>query len=128
MAYKPGESGNPKGRPKGARRRALDILEEILAEEGSLELLHAALKVEFLTNQVAFFDKYVLPFESKNVNIDVGIDVGQLQATLSEMDSLTAPGEVPPPEKEEPAFTGSPPLDLSDLGRQPESVQLSAQQ
>lgn len=64
MPFRPGESGNPRGRPVGSgsgRTRVLSILDEILSEADSLEAMHAAFTAEFKENPVRFFREIIMP-------------------------------------------------------------------
>ena len=62
--YKPGQSGNPAGKPKGCvhgRSRALKILDCLLDEDATLTALHDALEAEFHKNPVRFFRTIIMP-------------------------------------------------------------------
>ncbi len=62
--FKPGQSGNPAGRPKGSgngRAGALAILDKILGKESNKKLLEYKLEQEFKKNPVLFFRQIVMP-------------------------------------------------------------------
>ena len=64
MPFKPGESGNPRGRPVGStsgRTRVLSVLDQILSEADSLAAMHAAFMAEFKKSPVRFFRQIVMP-------------------------------------------------------------------
>ena len=63
-AFKPGESGNPAGRPKGSyggRIMALASLDKLLARKKSQQALIRALEKELLANPVRFFRTMIMP-------------------------------------------------------------------
>lgn len=70
--FKPGQSGNPGGRPRGSiggRARSLQILDEITSKEENQQLLAAKMEEAFRRNPMAFFQKVmvgVMPKESLN--------------------------------------------------------------
>ena len=62
--FKPGQSGNPTGRPKGTlsgRSQALAVLDKLMSEAGTLEALESAWRKEFEDNPTKFFRQYVMP-------------------------------------------------------------------
>ncbi len=62
--FKPGESGNPVGRPKGSyggRIMALASLDKLLARKKSQQALIRALEKELLANPVRFFRTMIMP-------------------------------------------------------------------
>jgi len=62
--FKPGESGNPMGRPKGSyggRIMALASLDKLLARKKSQQALIRALEKELLANPVRFFRTMIMP-------------------------------------------------------------------
>jgi hypothetical protein len=61
--FEPGNAGGP-GRPKGSwggRRRALQVVDEILADEGNLAALRSALQVRFDADPVKFWVRIAAP-------------------------------------------------------------------
>jgi|GEM_PF-3352256 hypothetical protein len=68
--FRPGQSGNPSGRPPGivgGRVRALQILDKITGDEDNVKLLAAAFEAAFRKNPMQFFQKVMrdlIPRES----------------------------------------------------------------
>jgi len=68
--FRPGQSGNPAGRPKGiasGRTRALQVLDEITSREENVTLLANAMDAAFKKNPLQFFQrvmKDLIPKES----------------------------------------------------------------
>lgn len=74
MPFAPGQSGNPAGRPKGTysgRTRALQIIDDMLAQAENLDALRAAMQAEFQKNPVRFFMRVVMPLLPKDARIEV---------------------------------------------------------
>lgn len=66
--FKPGQSGNPKGKPKGlqgGRMQALGILDRMMAKEENLAMLESALEEAFRKKPVWFFTNIVMPLLPK---------------------------------------------------------------
>ena len=66
--FKPGQSGNPAGRTKGAvggRTRALLVLDSMLGEERNVERLREALQTMFDKDPAKFFRDIVMPLLPK---------------------------------------------------------------
>jgi hypothetical protein len=64
MGYKPGESGNLGGRPKGSyggRIMALATLDRFLAKSRNKKLLEQALEKEFKADPSRFFKTVIMP-------------------------------------------------------------------
>jgi len=64
MAFEPGVSGNPMGRPKGSyggRIQALAALDRMLGKKKNQTVLVKALEKEFLANPVRFFKTVIMP-------------------------------------------------------------------
>ncbi len=68
--FRPGQSGNPSGRPPGTvggRVRALQVLDQISGDEENVKLLAAAFETAFRKNPLGFFQrvmKDLIPKES----------------------------------------------------------------
>lgn len=67
---KPGP-GRPRGSVSG-RGRALQILDEIMAEEENLALLKKALQANFEANPMRFFRQIIMPLLPKDVVLNMG--------------------------------------------------------
>lgn len=76
-SFKPGESGNPAGRPKGAgggRTLALANLDKMVARPRNQELLIRALEREFKKDPVGFFRTMIMPLLPKEAKVSVDHD------------------------------------------------------
>ena len=74
MPFQSGQSGNPTGRPKGSiggRAMALRALDDLLAEETTLEDLKAAMRADFKKNPVRFFQDIIMPLLPKQAVLDI---------------------------------------------------------
>ena len=72
--FKPGQSGNPRGRPSGTvggRTRALQILDEVSNREDNAALLAQAMDAAMKKNPLAFFLKYMAPLLPKEALLRV---------------------------------------------------------
>ena len=72
--WKPGQSGNPAGKPKGTlhgRARALKLLDEILAEPQTVERMRIALTAYILRDPVRAFRVLVMPLLPREARFDV---------------------------------------------------------
>lgn len=66
--FKPGQSGNPKGRPPGTGRlAALGLLDSILNEPKVQAVMRDNLREYFLTHPVQAFKEIVMPLLPKNL-------------------------------------------------------------
>jgi hypothetical protein len=71
--FAPGQSGNPKGRPKGSyggRIKALAALDHIMAKKRNRAALEQALQREFLADPMRFFKTIVMPLLPKDSKIE----------------------------------------------------------
>ena len=68
-AWKPGQSGSPKGPARGTkhggRMNALRTLDKILNRSGNMEKLERSLQRRFNRDPVAFFESFVMPLLPK---------------------------------------------------------------
>ena len=77
MTFQAGQSGNPRGRPKGTcggRARALVILDKMLGKKRSEAALMKALEQEFEKDPVRFFKTIVMPLLPKESKLNVDRD------------------------------------------------------
>ena len=71
--FKPGESGNPDGRPKGAgggRTLALANLDKMLARPRNQGLLIRAMEREFKKDPVRFFRTMIMPLLPREARLE----------------------------------------------------------
>ena len=71
--WRPGESGNPAGKPKGtvsARTRAVQILESVLAEPDVQEAIRVGIRDYFLKKPVQAFRRLVMPLLPRTLKLD----------------------------------------------------------
>ena len=74
MKFQPGNSGNPKGRPRGlrgGRMQALEALDEMLGRKRNRDALVAALEKALLKDPVLFFRQVVMPLLPKDARLEV---------------------------------------------------------
>ncbi len=67
--FKPGVSGNPKGRPKGTyggRTQVLHLLHALVARPQNLEALRRAMMAEHKKDPVRFFKTVIMPLLPAN--------------------------------------------------------------
>ena len=68
-AWKPGQSGSPKGPARGTkhggRMNALRTLDKLLNRSGNMEKLERSLQRRFNRDPVAFFESFVMPLLPK---------------------------------------------------------------
>jgi hypothetical protein len=77
MTFRPGESGNVRGRPKGScggRARALAVLDKMLGKKRSETALLRALEEEFEKDPVRFFKTIVMPLLPKESKLKLDQD------------------------------------------------------
>ena len=77
MPFKPGQCGNPKGRPKGSghgRSVAIAELDEMLADKKNRKLLAEALQTKFSADPYGFFRKIIMPLLPKESKIAMSPD------------------------------------------------------
>lgn len=90
--WKPGQSGNPAGKPRGAthgRARALAALDAALSEPGTLAHLRAALQKYFNENPIQAFKTIVMPLLPRELL--AGLDVDETGELKIFWQPLTAP-------------------------------------
>ena len=103
MIFQPGQSGNPAGRPKGAvcgRVRAVQLLDEIIAEPENQQRLRDALREEFEKNPQRFFRTIIMPLLPKESLVAIQKQEPQVVKWTSLLDtykmrSEAAAGEAP---------------------------------
>ena len=74
VPWKPGESGNPAGKPKGTvspRTRAVQILESVLAQPDVQEAIRVGIHDYFLKKPVQAFRRLVMPLLPRQLKLDV---------------------------------------------------------
>ena len=91
--WKPGQSGNPRGRPKGARNK---LGEQLLAElQRDFEQHGASAIVEMRTEKPAEYIKALVSLLPKDVNLNVNkfedMDDDQLLARIRQLDAVIVP-------------------------------------
>ena len=72
--WKPGQSGNPAGRPKGAlsgRQQAVSLLDSIFAEPDVKAAIQKGLREYFLKKPVQAFRRLVLPLLPRQMKLNV---------------------------------------------------------
>lgn len=72
MPFKPGQSGNPAGRPKGTktgRVHALGELDALLSEEEALETLREGFQKALENDPVWFFRRIIMPLLPKEATL-----------------------------------------------------------
>ncbi len=94
--FKPGQSGNPAGRPKGSvggRQRALQLLDEIIAEEPVITRIGEAMRQAVMDDPLKFFRQIVMPLlpaESKHEITGGGAPWGSLVDMIQQRRALEA--------------------------------------
>lgn len=74
MLFEAGQTGNPRGRPKGCcggRIRALAGLDRLLARKKNQKALIAALEEDLLADPVRFFKTVVMPLLPREAKLSV---------------------------------------------------------
>ena len=72
--FQPGVSGNPRGRPKGSlggRARALQVLDQLLAESESLDALRDAWRQELARDPLGFWRRYCVPLLPRGARLEL---------------------------------------------------------
>jgi len=75
--FKPGQPGGP-GRPIGGRRKTLDSLDAMLANEKNLIKFEKALQDEFDKDPLKFWKEYAFPLLPRNIEL-TGFDGGPIE-------------------------------------------------
>jgi len=98
MKYQAGQSGNPRGRPKGScggRMQALQLLDKILGKRKSQRGLTEALEAELKRDPLGFFKSIIMPLLPKESKLSVENDGIVEWKTLVE--AFPKPGVAAPP-------------------------------
>ena len=77
MKFQPGQSGNIEGRPKGiksGRMQALNALDGMLIDEGTLETLREGLQKSLERDPVWFFRRIIIPLLPKEASLQIEND------------------------------------------------------
>jgi hypothetical protein len=77
MPFKPGQSGNPAGRPKGigfGRMQALETLDGMLSDEGNMGTLRDGLQKALQRDPVWFFRRIIMPLLPKEASLQIEND------------------------------------------------------
>ncbi len=101
--FRPGRSGNPKGRPAGARNKASSMLEQLLA--GSAEqIMAAAIALATSGDPRAIklcVDRLLPPLRNRTVSLSTGpLDAIGDPAALADVYNAATRGEIAPAEAE----------------------------
>lgn len=104
MPYQPGESGNPSGRPIGARNRATLLMEKLWLAEGRAMLRAICRKSVRDPEYAALFCQHILPrfmplARSHPVEFQLS-DPASATAILADVARAVAAGELAPEEAE----------------------------
>jgi hypothetical protein len=79
--WRPGQSGNPAGKPKGTlhgRARALKLLDSVLEEPKTLERLREALLAYILRDPVRAFRVLIMPLIPREARLEVDNEPRQI--------------------------------------------------
>ena len=79
--WRPGQSGNPAGKPKGTlhgRARALKLLDTVLEEPKTLERLRDALSAYILRDPVRAFRALIMPLIPREARLEVDNEPRQI--------------------------------------------------
>lgn len=101
MRFKQGESGNPRGRPRGTvggRTLALLTLDKILARASNQSRLAKALEKEFRKDPVRFFKTVIMPLLPKEAKLSVDNDgIIQWRSLIGNQNAAPSGGGNPEP-------------------------------
>jgi Family of unknown function (DUF5681) len=100
--FKPGQSGNPRGKPRGARHHATRIVEQLLDTDATL-LAEKARDMALAGDTVALrlcLERLCPPRRSRPVNLDLPAieTLGDASAAVSQVVASMAAGELTPDE------------------------------
>jgi Family of unknown function (DUF5681) len=100
--FKPGQSGNPRGKPKGTRHRATRIVEQLLDKDAKL-LAERARDMALTGDTVALklcLERLCPPRRNRPVNLDLPPieTLGDASGAMSKVIACTAAGELTPDE------------------------------